>query len=37
MLRAEPVRAFAFGGASLQLRTTHVRSYLNLLNFLSSI
>src|ERR1700679_3202671 len=37
MLCGEPLGAIALGCASLHLRTTHARSYLNLLNFLSSI
>jgi hypothetical protein len=37
VLRAEPVPTFAVSFASLHLRNTRVRSYLNLLSFLPSI
>src|SRR5258707_14809150 len=37
VLRREPVRTFALSFASLHLRSTHLRSYLNLINSAASI
>jgi hypothetical protein len=37
VFRPEPIRTFVLSLASLHLRRTHVRSYLNLLNSTPSI